>query len=51
MKRGLYPAEDVSDRACRALVDAQMDKFHRADGLFRYLMAVESRESKQPGNL
>lgn len=50
MRIGLYKViEMCPDRAIRGKVDQQIDKFKRAEGLFRCEMAIDARNKKLPG--
>lgn len=49
---GLYK---TLDRLCpnletRIKIDAQIEKFDKAEGLFGYNLAIATRDKKQPGN-
>lgn len=51
MKQGLYI---VIERICpdeqsyRLKIDEQVERFHRAQSLFGYIMAVKTQDKKQP---
>ena len=53
MNIGLYTTIErmYPDVQTRVRIDAQLEKFKRAEGMFGMDMAILTRETKQPGNL